>query len=238
MPDESPLTDRSPLAAALYRLGGWVAPHRLAVIIAWIAALVDVGAIVAQVGAVTTNDLQLPGTDSQRATDLLATRFPPQQNGKSPIVVYDAAHPLTESAPKSAVAAAITAISKVPHVVSAVSPYTHQGASRLSKDGHTAFTPVLLDVGAAHLTTAEALAAVNAAEGAARPAGIELPAGGTIGSVLSTPDTESSEIVGIVVAMVILTFAFGTLVAMGMPIIWLGRRVGARPVVDRPARAS
>ena len=51
--------------------------------------------IVSQVGAATTNDLQLPGTDSQRATDVLAAHFPPQQNGKSPIVFYDAAHAVT-----------------------------------------------------------------------------------------------------------------------------------------------
>jgi ABC-2 type transport system permease protein len=83
------------MAALLYRVGGWVARHRLAVIVAWIGALVAVGVIVSQVGAATTNDLQLPGTDSQRATDVLAAHFPPQQNGKSPIVFYDAAHAVT-----------------------------------------------------------------------------------------------------------------------------------------------
>jgi uncharacterized membrane protein YdfJ with MMPL/SSD domain len=191
----------------------------MAVIVVWIAGLVAVGAVVSQVGAATTNDLQLPGTDSQRATDVLAARFPPQQNGKSPIVFYDAAHGLIESAQTAAVAQAITDIRKVPHVVSAVSPYTQQGASQLSKDGHTAFTPVLLDVGAADLTAAEAQAVLTAAQGPAGAAGIEVSAGGNIGSVLSTPKTESSEIVGIVAAMIILTFAFGTLVAMGMPII-------------------
>ena len=48
---------------------------------------------------------------------------------------------------------------------------------------------------------------------------MEVAAGGSMGSELSKPETESSELVGIVAAMIILTFAFGTIVAMGMPII-------------------
>jgi hypothetical protein len=53
-------------------------------------------------GAGTSNDLSLPGTESQQATDLLASRFPPQQNGSA--------------------------------------------SGLVSKDGTTAFTPVLLDI--------------------------------------------------------------------------------------------
>ncbi len=48
---------------------------------------------------------------------------------------------------------------------------------------------------------------------------MEVAAGGSIGSELSTPATESSELVGIIVAMIILTLAFGSIVAMGMPIV-------------------
>src|SRR5512133_2910987 len=40
------------------------------------------------VGAETSNDLSLPGTESQQATDLLTSRFPPQQNGSSPVVFH------------------------------------------------------------------------------------------------------------------------------------------------------
>ena len=43
--------------------------------------------------------------------------------------------------------------------------------------------------------------------------------GGPIGSVLSTPETETSELIGNIAAMVILALVFGSLVAMGLPII-------------------
>ena len=58
------------------------------VIAAWVLLAVILGAAVNIFGAQTDNDLSLPGTDSQRATDVLAKRFPPQQNGTSPIVFY------------------------------------------------------------------------------------------------------------------------------------------------------
>ena len=56
---------------------------------------------------------------------------------------------------------------------------------------------------------------------AAKPgkkAGMEVVGGGSIGSVLSPNDTSTSDIIGILAAMIILTFTFGTVVAMGMPI--------------------
>ena len=52
----------------------------------------------------------------------------------------------------------------------------------------------------------------------ARP-GMKVAASGQIGSELSEPATESSEVMGLTAAMIILAFTFGTLVAMGMPII-------------------
>ena len=60
---------------------------------------------------------------------------------------------------------------------------------------------------------------MDVAERAVKGTGLEVAAGGSIGSELSKPETESSELVGIVAAMIILSFAFGTIVAMGMPII-------------------
>ena len=43
--------------------------------------------------------------------------------------------------------------------------------------------------------------------------------GGNLGSVLSRSSTESSEVIGLLAAMLILALTFGSLVAMGMPII-------------------
>jgi uncharacterized membrane protein YdfJ with MMPL/SSD domain len=207
------------VAGFLYRVGRWIAAHRLVVLAAWLAVAVVVVAAVVRVGAETSNDLSLPGTDSQNATDVLADRFPPQQNGKNPIVFHVGSGKLSDADNTKAINLAAKAIQGMPDVVSAPSPFGDQGAAQLSKDERTAFIPVLLTISSADLDEEQARAVLDAAETPAEPLGIEVAAGGSIGSELSTPETESSELVGIVAAMIILTLAFGSIVAMGMPII-------------------
>ena len=190
------------------------------VLVAWVVITVGLVALVGSIGAKTTNDLSLPGTDSQAATDVLADKFPPQQNGKSPIVFRVQSGKLSDPDNKDAVNKSAAALAKYPHVVSAPSPFSQKGASQLSKDGRIAFIPVLLDIGSADLSAAEAQEVLDVGSRPLRAAGItDIAAGGAIGSELSKPETESSELVGIVLAMIILSFAFGTIVAMGMPIV-------------------
>ncbi|MEX2275166.1 MAG: hypothetical protein WEA10_06345 [Actinomycetota bacterium] len=87
----------------MYRLGRFAARHRGLVVIAWVLLAAVVIGAVAQVGAATNNDLRLPGTDSQRAFDLLARDFPPQQNGSSPIVFHAASGRVTDANAKAAI---------------------------------------------------------------------------------------------------------------------------------------
>ena len=85
------------MARKLYRLGRFTAHHRWIVTAAWIAAVIVLAASFRAFGANTSNNLELPGTDSQEATDLLAERFPPQQNGKNPIVFHAASGKVTDA---------------------------------------------------------------------------------------------------------------------------------------------
>jgi uncharacterized membrane protein YdfJ with MMPL/SSD domain len=207
------------MAGFLYRVGRWIADHRVLVILVWVAAVLAVVLAINRIGAETTNDLSLPGTGSQEATDLLADRFPPQQNGTNPIVFHVDSGTLTESDNTKAINQAARTIQGMPDVVSAPSPFGDEGAAYVSDDEKTAFIPVLLDISSADLDEEEAQAVLDAAEEPAEPLGIQVAAGGSIGSELSTSETESSELVGIIVAMIILSLAFGSIVAMGMPII-------------------
>jgi uncharacterized membrane protein YdfJ with MMPL/SSD domain len=184
----------------------------------WLVLAVGMVGLVSTFGSNTSNNLNLPGTDSQAASALLASRFPPQQNGSNPIVFYAKTGKVTDAKNKQAIQDSYAAIKKVPHVASATSPFSQQGAGALSKDKRTAFIPVLLNVGGSELTQELAEEVLDAAD-PGRKAGMEVAAGGSIGSELSEPATESSEVVGLTAAMIILAFTFGTLVAMGLPIV-------------------
>jgi uncharacterized membrane protein YdfJ with MMPL/SSD domain len=74
------------MARALHRLGMFTARRNWVVLIAWIVLVAALSAVSHSFGSNTSNDLRLPGRDSQAAADLLAERVPPQQNGSNPLV--------------------------------------------------------------------------------------------------------------------------------------------------------
>jgi uncharacterized membrane protein YdfJ with MMPL/SSD domain len=196
----------------------FAARRKWVVLGAWVIALVALVAVSRSFGSNTSNNLRLPGTDSQAASDFLATRFPPQQNGSNPLVFHTRTGKVTDAEAKQAIEATYNEVKKLPHVASAVDPFSQQGAAQISKDEQTAFIPVLLDVGGDELTQQVAQSVFDAGD-PARRAGMEVAVGGSVGSELSEPATESSEVIGLVAAMIILAFTFGTLVAMGLPIV-------------------
>jgi uncharacterized membrane protein YdfJ with MMPL/SSD domain len=178
-----------------------------------------VGLVVA-FGPETSNDLNLPGTESQEAQDLLRERFPPQQNGANPIVFHVKSGKLSDDKNKDAVSSSVKALRKAPHVDTVTGPFSQAGqaAGLVSKDGRTAFAPVLLDIGSGELDEEIAQRVFDATK-PAQSAGIQVEAAGSIGTELSDQPTESSEVVGILCAMLILTLVLGSLVAMGLPIV-------------------
>src|SRR5262245_14087519 len=103
-----------PMARLLYRLGRGVAAHPLLVVIIWCTAAVGVTLLVKTVGADTDNNLNLPGTGSQLATDLLERDFPPQQNGSNPIIFHVSRGSVEDSAYESAIKSSTKAIKQIP----------------------------------------------------------------------------------------------------------------------------
>ena len=93
-----------------------------------------------------------------------------------------------------------------------------QGTSALSKDQSTGYLSVTLAVSPGELSVSEAQTIIDAAN-PAKAAGLEVQTGGQLGQKVSKPSTEISELIGIIAAMVILTFAFGTVVSMLLPIL-------------------
>src|SRR5215471_3111525 len=206
------------MAKFLYRAGCFCAAHPLLVLLAWVVLAAGLLGVRAQVGSMTSNNLTLPGTESQQAADLLAAKFPPQQNGSSPIVFHVSKGKITDKANKDAVESSYQALLKAPDVYSATDPFGKSSSALLSQNGHTAWTPVLLKISNGQVTEALARRIFDATR-PAQKAGIQVEAGGIIGSALSPSPTEKSEVVGLLTAMLVLALTFGSLVAMGLPIL-------------------
>jgi RND superfamily putative drug exporter len=104
--------------------------HRRLVAIGWIALAVGVFAISSSAGTRTANNFSLPNTGSQRAVDLLTSRFPAQAGDSDQIVFHARAGRLADPATRHAVTAAIGRVSRLPHVTAVVSPFSASAVSR------------------------------------------------------------------------------------------------------------
>src|SRR5690348_9368266 len=216
-----PLTSRKEpvMAGALYKVARFCVRRRFWVLAAWILVAAALTVVSHRAGDATNDSLTLPGTNSQSATDTLSKPFPNQANGSSPIVLHVSNGKLTDSKYAGAVNQAAADVAKAPDVASVVNPLTSQGAAALSKDHVTGYLSVTLSVNPGQLSKDDAQAIINAASKPAQAAGIQVQTGGQLGQKVSTPSTETSELIGIIAAMVILTLTFGTVVAMLLPIL-------------------
>ena len=206
------------MARPLYWLGSLSVRHRYVVLLVWILAVAGLAVASHKISAITSDNLTLPGYDSQKAQDLLAQRFPSQVNGSNPIALKATKGTITDQANASAIDATVKSLEQTPHVTQVVSPLTSAGRAQIGRGGRIAYISVTLDVSSGDLTDGEANRVIDATS-PAKKAGLEVVVGGYVGKEVSEQGTEVSEAIGIGAAIVILLFAFGTAVAMGLPIV-------------------
>jgi putative drug exporter of the RND superfamily len=206
------------MTGILYSLGRFCVRRHWLVLLFWVVVAVGVVAFSRHLGDNTNDNLSLPGTNSYKATSVLAHSFPDQSNGTSQIVIHAKSGKLTDSNNANAVNQAASGVAKQPFVAGVVNPLTQQGAAQLSKDQATGYLAVTLSVPPGQLSEEQAQQIINGAQ-PARAAGLEVQTGGQLGQKVSQPATESSELIGIIAALIILTFTFGTIVAALLPIL-------------------
>ncbi|HEY1515377.1 MAG TPA: MMPL family transporter [Solirubrobacteraceae bacterium] len=207
------------MTGVLYRLARVCVRRRFVVLGVWLVVTIALVAVSHRLGDNTNDNLSLPGTDSQHATNVLKSSFPAQANGTSPIVLHAKTGKLTDQNNANAVNQAAANLSKTKDVAGVINPLTPQGASALSKDEATGYISVTLAVSPGSLSESDAHAIIDAAAKPAQAAGLQVETGGQLGQKVSKPSTESSELVGIIAAMVILTITFGTVTSMLLPIV-------------------
>ena len=106
------------MASVLYRLGGWTFDRRRTVVTIWVVVLVGLGALAAVSGGHVTDSFTVPGTESQRAQDLLKKEFP-GAGGVVGRIVFAAppGHTLNEPRYRAVVQPTIRAARQVPQTV-------------------------------------------------------------------------------------------------------------------------
>ena len=190
--------------------------HRRTVIGAWIVLLV---VSIGTAGAVKNhfnNNLTLPNTGTQKATDLLRSHFPALAGDSDQIVFHANDGPLTSPANRARVAASLRAVARLPHVVEVIGPYANPQA--IARDRRTGFASVVFDQRGDALPQNAVKNVIDAAE-SVRGGGLDIALGGYAIEESQRPTIGAATLVGIVAAMVVLFLSFGSLLAMALPIV-------------------
>ncbi len=206
------------LSLLLYRLGRWAVRRRRLVLGVWVAGAIVLFASGRWLDAGFTDDWRVPGTEAQRAHDLLAERFPAASGTDATVVFHASAGDLRTPTAQAAVSAALDEVVGLPHVLGVERPGVQGARAGLSQDGTTAFATVHYDLDSATLGD-PAVEALDTAVASARDAGLQVELGGPLVETGRERKPGGSEMIGLAAAVVVLLFAFGSVVAMGLPIV-------------------
>ncbi|MFI1166795.1 MMPL family transporter [Streptomyces sp. NPDC020801] len=198
-------------------LARWCVRHRLVAVLLWLLAFGAVTAAATVTGSAYSNDYEVPGTESGRATQLLQEGFPGLGGDSATVVWHTTSGTVRASDVEQTMTRTLDRIATLPAVASVTSPYKRQGADRISRDRHTAYATVTFDRPAQNITRSEAEALVGAAK-AAQTDGLQVELGGSAIGLTQSSGGHVAEIVGVVVAAVVLLLAFGSLAAALLPI--------------------
>ncbi len=199
------------------RLGRWCHRHRWTVIGAWLATLVLGFVALGVVGKETRQQFELPNVESKRGTDILDQHFGGMGAGNGGTVVFRAAHGVDDPAVRSVMTKAFAQVAKLPQV-SVTSPYEPSGARQIASQGPEAGKIAYATVDLPDKTTDNQATAIGDKVRGLMPhhvAGLETQVGGESFAHQHKP---SSEAIGVGFAIVILILAFGSVLAMGLPI--------------------
>ncbi|MFD3411234.1 MMPL family transporter [Streptomyces cyaneofuscatus] len=205
------------MATFLYKLGRLTFRRRRYVALIWVALLALAGFGAASASTATSSSFSIPGTEAQRAFDLLEQRFPGSSaDGATARVVFKApeGEKVTDPANKSEITGIVGELqSGSDQIASVADPFE---AKAVSQDGSTAYISVSYKVNSMELTDATTDSLKDAGKDA-QDSGMKVEIGGDALQVM--PHTGAAEIIGVAIAAVVLVITFGSLIAAGLPLL-------------------
>jgi RND superfamily putative drug exporter len=202
------------------RLAHWCVTHRAAVVAVWLVVLVGAVFIGSSAGSNYANGTRLSGTPSAIAQNLLKRASPGAAGDSEEIVFATNRGSVTASAVRAQIQPMLAEVSHLPNVASVRSPYSAAGSKQISRSGTVAFATVNFAKDANSISTSEATRFVNTARA---PASHNLQVqvlGDVAASTISS--SQVSLLIGIAVAIVVLMFVFGSVLAAMLPLVSTG----------------
>jgi RND superfamily putative drug exporter len=203
----------------LQRLAAWCYRRRRTVVVAWIVAFVAVSVLGSRAGSTFSQGFSLSNTESERAAQLLESRFPARAGDEGQIVFAHAGG-VDAPAVRDRMERLFAEVATVPHVTSVVGPYGADGAQQISRAGGSAgdiaYATIQFDRRASKIpdsTLNDIRHLADQVDGNV----VQVALGGRMFQHMGA--LGPAELIGILAAIVILLVAFGSLLAMGLPIL-------------------
>jgi RND superfamily putative drug exporter len=215
-------------------LARWCLRRRLLVVLLWITTLAGLTAAAALAGPAYSKRYESPGTESSHASELLHAAFPDRAGDGETIVWHTdgagsrgglGAGTVRAATVEQTMTKVLDRARALPGVTSVAGPYSADGALRISGDGRTAYATVGYGQDADSISRGQAEALVTTAKAAEGP-GLQIELGGQAVAGTETAGAHLSELIGVVVAAVVLLLAFGSFAAMLLPIVTALMAVG------------
>jgi RND superfamily putative drug exporter len=199
------------------RLGPWCHDHRKLVLGLWLAVLVFGGAISSAVGTAFRDEFNLPDVESKKGFDILEQSFGGQGTGQVGTIVFQAPQGVDDPEVRQAMEGLFDRVAQIQDVNRVESPYAEGGERQIASQG-----PEAGKIGYANIELPDDVSFTRAFEirqeifaDAPQVDGLRIELGGFIFSEFEEP---SSEVLGLAFAIVILIVAFGSVLAMGLPV--------------------
>jgi uncharacterized membrane protein YdfJ with MMPL/SSD domain len=184
--------------------------HRKTTLLAWVAGVAVLITLWLRFGAAADNTF----TNSDPGQTLLNDHFA-RQSGDTLTLAIRSAAPVTSPGTRARVASALVPFESAPHVTGVTNPYTTPG--HVSRDGHIAYATVQFGISGNSISSGEAQTLMSDATKASGN-GVTFSLGGDVVDLAETPYGGASNGIGVGAAMVVLLIAFGSLLAMGLPV--------------------
>jgi putative drug exporter of the RND superfamily len=189
------------------------ARHPWRTILVWVVVLLAVSANAGKLDGEFVDDFRLPNSEAQQAADRLEESFPAQSGASATVVLAVEDGTLSTEANAAAIEATLAEVGELDHVVSVSDPLA---AGSISSTEEIAFAEVRYDRDVVDLGKHD-FEALESTVGALRDRGVQAEVGGPLAAWEQATET-SSEQIGLLIAIVVLLFAFGSIIAMVLPI--------------------
>ncbi|MBC9718300.1 MMPL family transporter [Streptomyces sp. TRM66268-LWL] len=209
------LTRPTARSSIFERLAAFSHRHRWWALILWVVLVAGITGASTAVGSAYHNDFSLPGTDSQTAQSVLEEHGSAQADASVQIVFKDA-QDIRDAGVRDRVEDLLGKVEGMPSVTGVTGPYEDKSA--ISRDGTVGYATVTLD-GAAENVPKEHVREIIEAAKSLDGDGLQAAVGGDAARGAEEAGGGAAEGAGILGALVILVFLFGSLVAASLPVV-------------------